>query len=132
MCGQPGLNTRPHARLPSNFLAMDAWLTSQLKVALSRKLRGSLMCLAYFCDMLFMGACITRHGQMSGRLVQEFHVCIVHRNKAVINVWGKPHHLSISHVSFRVLGARSINTHVQYNKTTLATLLHVLSAIPSS
>ena len=30
-------------------------LTSQLNVALIRMLRGSLMCLAYFVDMLFIG-----------------------------------------------------------------------------
>ena len=50
--GQPGHKTRPYIRLPPSFLDMDAWMTSQLKVSLIRKLRGSLMCLAYFFDML--------------------------------------------------------------------------------
>ena len=48
MCGQPGHNTRPHARLPQRFLCIDAWMTSQMNVALIHKLLGSLMCLAYF------------------------------------------------------------------------------------
>ena len=45
---QSGHNTRPQARLPHRFLSMDAWMTSQLNVALFRKLRGSFICLAYF------------------------------------------------------------------------------------
>ena len=40
--------TRLHTRLPPRFLGMDAWMTSQLKLALICKLCGSLMCLAYF------------------------------------------------------------------------------------
>ena len=48
MPGQPGRNTRLHSRMLHNFLGMDAWMTSQMKVALIRKVRGSLMCLAYF------------------------------------------------------------------------------------
>ena len=49
MCGQPGHNTRPHVRSPPSFLAMDAWVSSQLNVhvPLIRKLRGSLMCMPY-------------------------------------------------------------------------------------
>ena len=47
MRGLPGHNTRLHARLPPSFLGMDAWVTSELKVALIRKIRGALMCLAY-------------------------------------------------------------------------------------
>ena len=43
-----GHNTRPHTRLPQRFLGMDALVTSQLNVGLICKLRGSLMCLAYF------------------------------------------------------------------------------------
>ena len=38
--------TLPIAALLS-FLDIDAWMTSQMNVALIRKLRGSLMCLAY-------------------------------------------------------------------------------------
>ena len=33
MRGHPGHNTRPKAQLPSSFLGMDAWMTSQLKFA---------------------------------------------------------------------------------------------------
>ena len=74
MRGEPGQDTRPHTRLPSNFLGMDAWMTSQLKVAMSRKLRGPSMCFAYICDMLSIGVSTTRHGQTSGRLLQELSV----------------------------------------------------------
>ena len=31
---------------------MNAWMTSQLNAALIRKLRGSLVCLAYFSDVI--------------------------------------------------------------------------------
>ena len=44
---QSGHDTRPHAWLPHSFLGMDAWMTSQLNVAMFRKLRWSLKCLAY-------------------------------------------------------------------------------------
>ena len=52
-------------------------MTSQLKVALIRKLRGSLMYLAYFFDMSSLGVCTTRHWQTSTRLVQELNVYTV-------------------------------------------------------
>ena len=52
MPGQPRHNTRPHDRLASSFLDMGAWVTSQLNVALIRKLSGPLMCLAYFLSVL--------------------------------------------------------------------------------
>ena len=48
MRGLPGHITQPHARLPPCFMGMGARMTSQLNVALMRKLRGPLMCLAYF------------------------------------------------------------------------------------
>ena len=48
MLGPPWYNTRPHAPMTPSFLGMDALMTSQLNVALIRRLRGSLMCLAYF------------------------------------------------------------------------------------
>ena len=51
MRGQPGNNARPHVRSPPSFLGMDAWMTSQLNVALIRKIRGSLMCLDYFLTL---------------------------------------------------------------------------------
>ena len=55
MCGQPGhtCSTRPHYRLPPSFLVMDAWMISQLKVAV--------ICVidvfGLFFDMLPMGVC---------------------------------------------------------------------------
>ena len=52
-------------------------LTLQLNVALIRKLRGSLRCLAYFVDLLSTGGCATRHWETSGRLVQELNTCTV-------------------------------------------------------
>ena len=47
MRGHPEHNTRQHARLTVRFLGKDAWMTSQLNVALIRKLRGSLIYLAF-------------------------------------------------------------------------------------
>ena len=55
MRGQPGHNRQPHARLQYSFLGMNAWMTSQLNITLIPKLLLSLMCLAYFSDMLSMG-----------------------------------------------------------------------------
>ena len=43
----------------------------------SQGLCRSLMCLAYFLDMLSMNVCTTRLFQTSGRLVQELNVCTV-------------------------------------------------------
>ena len=48
MRGQPRYITRPHARLPHSFRGMDAWMTSQLNVALIRMLRGSLTSVIFF------------------------------------------------------------------------------------
>ena len=48
--GNPGHNTQPHAQLPPSFLVTDAWMISQLNVALIGKLHGSLLCLAHFFD----------------------------------------------------------------------------------
>ena len=59
------------------FLGVDALMTPQLNVAVIRKVRGSLMCFAYYFDMLSMGVCTTSHWQTSGRLVQELNVYTV-------------------------------------------------------
>ena len=56
---------------------IDAWMTSQLNVALNCKLSWSLMSLDYLFEKLSMGVCTTRHWQMSSRLVQELNVCTV-------------------------------------------------------
>ena len=72
---QPRHNTRPHDRLPSSFLGMDRQ-TSHLNIALIRKIRGSLMCLAYFltCYPREFGQPGTgRH--LVGRLAHEFIDC---------------------------------------------------------
>ena len=76
MRGQPGQNTRPHARLPliDGHRCMNGL---QLNVTLIRTLRGSLMCLSYFIEMLSMVGCATRQWQTSGRLVQALNVCTV-------------------------------------------------------
>ena len=71
MRGQTGYNTRRHARLPSSFLGMDVWITSQLNIAFIRRL----------CDMLglllltlSMDIRTTIQWQTFGRLVQELNV----------------------------------------------------------
>ena len=53
-----------------------ACITSQLRVALIRKLRV-IDVLGLFFDMLPMSVCATMQRQTSGRLVQELNVCIV-------------------------------------------------------
>ena len=70
-------NTRLHGPLPPSFLGIAVWMTSQLNVALQRKLHRSLMCLAYFFNMLSMSVCRSRQWQTSSRLVQESNVCTV-------------------------------------------------------
>ena len=67
-------------RTPNCHLFSWAWINGlplQLKVALSCKLCGSSMCFSYICDIISMGVSTTRHGQTSGRLVQELNVCTV-------------------------------------------------------
>ena len=51
-------------------------MNSKLNRALIRKIRVSLIRLAYYYDMLSMSVFTTRHWQMSGRVVQELDVCI--------------------------------------------------------
>ena len=77
MCWQSGYNTRPNANQFPEHGYDHRSLTSQLNEALIRKLRGSSMCLAYIIDMVCMGVCISRHSQLSGRLLQELNVCTV-------------------------------------------------------
>ena len=57
---------------------MDTGMTLQLTVALICELSVSLLCLAYFFDMLYIVVCTTRHRQTSGQLVQELDVCTVY------------------------------------------------------
>ena len=49
---------RPHPPPPPIFQGMDAWMTSQLNVALIHKLCGSLMCLAYFLHVHDIHGCL--------------------------------------------------------------------------
>ena len=74
MRGQSGHNTQPDTRLPPIFLGMDAWMISQMNVALTR---GSLMCLACVFDVLAMNVFTIRQWRTAGRLVQELDVCTV-------------------------------------------------------
>ena len=60
---QPGQNRRPQT--PDCHLFTWAWMRGlpfQLKVALSRKLRGSSMCFSYICDIISMGVSSGRLG----------------------------------------------------------------------
>ena len=67
-------------RLPHGFL-MDAWMISQLNIALIRKPRGRLTRLAY---LLSMDVCTTRHWQTSCRVVEESNICTVKRDTQAI------------------------------------------------
>ena len=86
MCGQPRHNTRPYTRLPPSFLAMDAWTTFQLNVALISKLRGPLMCFANIFDMVSTVVCTTRHWETSGLLVQKLNACTVKQGLLSLSV----------------------------------------------
>ena len=79
LCGQHEHNTQPHARLPPSFPGIDAWMTSQAKVALIHKATFTWVIdvLGLLHDMLSMDTCSTRHWQTSVRLVQELNVCTV-------------------------------------------------------
>ena len=76
MCGQTGHNIQPQTQWPPRVLGMDAWMTSQLNVALIRKLSGPLMCLDYFFDMS-LSVFTTRYWQTFGQPVQELNGCTV-------------------------------------------------------
>ena len=67
-----------HDRMPDchGFPGMTALISSQINVALIRELRESLMSLAYYLTC-YTRVCTTRHWQMSGRLVQDWNICIV-------------------------------------------------------
>ena len=76
MRGQPRYNIRPHACLPPSLLAINAWMTSQLTVALNHK--ATWVIDAYGLFLTFpVGACTTWPWQTSGGLVQELNVCTV-------------------------------------------------------
>ena len=84
MRGEPGHNTQPHTRLPPSFLDIDAWMTSQMNVALFRKLHGSLMCLPYFWK--YYSCVFVQRG--TGRCVDVRSVRIVVRHFSRV-VWQK-------------------------------------------
>ena len=83
MRGAAGHNTQPDTQLPPSFLGMDAWMTSQLNLALIRSF-----------DMLSMDFCTARHRQLSGRLVQELNVRTVHV-MTVSHLFADPSHASL-------------------------------------
>ena len=66
---QPGHNTRPHVWLPPPLQGMDAWMISQMVVALIRKLLRSLMSLAY---LLACYLCVFVQPGIGRRLVDWF------------------------------------------------------------
>ena len=59
--GSPGIIHDCMPNLPPSYVGMDAWMTSQLNVALIHKLHGSLMCLALFLTYLSNGVCKDCH-----------------------------------------------------------------------
>ena len=79
MRGQPGHDTRPHARSPSCWQSSGHGSVDDraAKHGFDSKLRWPLMCLAYFFDIQSICVYTTRHWQTSGRLVQELNVCTV-------------------------------------------------------
>ena len=101
MRGHPEQNTRPHARLPPSLLGMDAWMTSQLNVVLIHKLRGSLICLARYFEMLFIDVYTTRHRHTSGRLVQESNVDTVTGQYVTVTVLKTLAHAGVDNLSLR-------------------------------
>ena len=48
MCGHPGHNEQPHPRLPPSFSRYGCMDDLTTEPALIWKLRGSLMCLAFY------------------------------------------------------------------------------------
>ena len=65
-----------HDRFPPSVMGTDACITSQLKVALIRIMRGSLLCLAYSFDVKHR--CFYNEAlKTSDRLVQNLNVCTV-------------------------------------------------------
>ena len=76
MHGQPGHIKRADARLQPSYLDMEAWMTSQLNIALISKLRGSLMCLAFFLHVI--QGCLYNQAMADVQLkVQDLNVCTV-------------------------------------------------------
>ena len=65
---------------------MDACMTSQLNLALIRKLRTWIIYVRGFflSDMLSMGT--ARHWQTFGQLVQELNVCTVAKHLAMVDL----------------------------------------------
>ena len=93
MPGQPGQNTRPHAKLPPSFLDMDACATSQMDIVLVRKL----LCAWLIFDVI--RKCLyVQHWQTSGQLVQELHFCTVpwsQIKKVVLKLLSNPYDLGM-------------------------------------
>ena len=60
-CGPTGHDTGLQAQLPPGVVGVDALMTSQLNVAMIRKVRASLVRLNYFVYMLSLNVCTTGH-----------------------------------------------------------------------
>ena len=74
MRGNPGHNTRPHARLPPSFLGMDDLTTD---CSFDSQAKCVIGVLGLLFDLLSMGVCTTRYWQQSDRLVQKLNVFTV-------------------------------------------------------
>ena len=66
--GSQVIGTWPHAQLLPSFLGTDAWIVSQLNVALICKLRRSSIWFAYFLTYYLWVLSTTRYWQTSSRL----------------------------------------------------------------
>ena len=65
-------------------------MTSQLYVAMIRKLLGSIMYVVDVLDVFSMSICTAGHWKTSGRLVQELNVCTVACEMKYIQWCGHP------------------------------------------
>ena len=77
MRGQPGQNTRLHARLPTSFQGMNHVDDLTTERSFDVPAMWVIDVLVLFFDMLFMGVCTTRQWQTTGRLVKKLNGCTV-------------------------------------------------------
>ena len=96
-CGQPRHDTRPHTRWPHSFLGINGWMTSQLNVALIRKLHGFVLSLDYIFDMLSKGFVQRGTGRHSVEwYLQELNVCHSFERVYLLHTRQLPRGLSIT------------------------------------
>ena len=65
--------------------------------------------MAYFCDILSMGVCTTRHWKTSGRLVQELNVCTVQHVECTFD-----NHSHCSKLDLIILNGPHANITIRY------------------